>query len=255
MARSPAGAARSRTPSSASGRLRVSDRVELVGVMYVLRTGVAWRDSPRSPWAPPGWRPGAGYGTGDGVRPRLHAALLAGLHGAGLLDLDECSVAAAQRGRSAMPGRRPGARARTDRTATDFGNIPVADRCGWHGAGATAQTRERPVAVRSYPGSSRSTVVWSTAALRLMMCSPYPSSSVTRFRAAPPGACAVGAAHHPRRNHSTGSRRFRSAPGRRRAAHRRTVRPSVQIWIVRLVWRCRGPSGCETQRHDSTSSE
>ncbi|GGU12682.1 hypothetical protein GCM10010272_67330 [Streptomyces lateritius] len=46
----PAPERRSRYP----GRMRVSDRVALAGVMYVLRMGVAWRDVPRRPWAAQG---------------------------------------------------------------------------------------------------------------------------------------------------------------------------------------------------------
>ncbi|MGV9349308.1 transposase [Streptomyces spiralis] len=33
------------------GRLRVPDRTALAGVLYVLRTGVAWRDVPAERWA------------------------------------------------------------------------------------------------------------------------------------------------------------------------------------------------------------
>ncbi len=44
--------------------LRVPDRAALAGVMYVLRTGVAWRDVPAEAVGCSGVRPGAGCGTG-----------------------------------------------------------------------------------------------------------------------------------------------------------------------------------------------
>jgi transposase len=76
------------------GRLRVPDRVALVGIMYVLRTGVAWRDVPAETVGCSGvtaWRRLRDW-TEAGVWPRLHAALLTELRRAGLLDLDDCSV-------------------------------------------------------------------------------------------------------------------------------------------------------------------
>ncbi|MFK3732363.1 IS5 family transposase [Streptomyces sp. NPDC088090] len=76
------------------GRLRVSDRVALAGVMYVLRTGVAWRDVPAETVGCSGvtaWRRLRDW-TEAGVWPRLHAALLTELRRADLLDLDDCSV-------------------------------------------------------------------------------------------------------------------------------------------------------------------
>ncbi|GGT67829.1 hypothetical protein GCM10014713_69860 [Streptomyces purpureus] len=76
------------------GRLRVPDRAALAGVMYVLRTGVAWRDVPAETVGCSGvtaWRRLRDW-TEAGVWPRLHAALLAELRRADLLDLDDCSV-------------------------------------------------------------------------------------------------------------------------------------------------------------------
>jgi transposase len=75
------------------GRLRVPDRVALAGVLYVLRTGVAWRDVPGETVGCSGvtaWRRLRDW-TEAGV-PRLHAALLTELRRAALLDLDDCSV-------------------------------------------------------------------------------------------------------------------------------------------------------------------
>lgn len=78
------------------GRLRVPGRAALAGVMYVLRTGVAWRDVPAETVGCSGvtaWRRLRDW-TEAGVWPRLHAALLAELRRADLLDLDDCSVIA-----------------------------------------------------------------------------------------------------------------------------------------------------------------
>ncbi|MDA4889920.1 IS5 family transposase [Streptomyces sp. MS2A] len=86
----PAPERRQRCP----GRLRVPDRAALAGVMYVLRTGVAWRDVPAETVGCSGvtaWRRLRDW-TEAGVWPRLHAALLTELRSAGSLDLDDCSV-------------------------------------------------------------------------------------------------------------------------------------------------------------------
>ncbi|MGX5207199.1 IS5 family transposase [Streptomyces violaceus] len=86
------------------GRLRVPDRVALAGVIYVLRTGVAWRDVPTDSMGCSGvtaWRRLRGW-TEAGVWPRLHTALLTELRrgpaGAGRL----------LRGRTAHPGSQKG---------------------------------------------------------------------------------------------------------------------------------------------------
>ncbi len=76
------------------GRLRVPDRTALAGVLFVLRTGVAWRDVPAETVGCSGvtaWRRLRDW-TEAGVWPRLHAALLTELRRADLLDLDDCSV-------------------------------------------------------------------------------------------------------------------------------------------------------------------
>ncbi|MFC9432129.1 IS5 family transposase [Streptomyces sp. NPDC056987] len=76
------------------GRLRVPDRAALAGIMYVLRTGVAWRDVPAESVGCSGvtaWRRLRDW-TEAGVWPRLHATLLTELRRAGLLDLDDCAV-------------------------------------------------------------------------------------------------------------------------------------------------------------------
>ncbi|MFF9120543.1 IS5 family transposase [Streptomyces massasporeus] len=76
------------------GRLRIPDRTALAGVLFVLRTGVAWRDVPAETVGCSGvtaWRRLPDW-TEAGVRPRLHAALLSELRRADLLDLDDCAV-------------------------------------------------------------------------------------------------------------------------------------------------------------------
>ncbi|MFE3527146.1 IS5 family transposase [Streptomyces sp. NPDC059161] len=76
------------------GRLRVPDRAALAGVIYALRTGVAWRDVPAQAVGCSGvtaWRRLRDW-TEAGVWPRLHAALLTGLRRADLLDLGDCAV-------------------------------------------------------------------------------------------------------------------------------------------------------------------
>ncbi|WP_346088374.1 IS5 family transposase [Streptomyces erythrogriseus] len=87
------------------GRLRVPDRIALAGVLYVLRTGVAWRDVPAETVGCSGvtaWRRLRDW-TEAGVWPRLHADLLTELRRADLLDLDDCAV-----DRLARPGPQRG---------------------------------------------------------------------------------------------------------------------------------------------------
>jgi transposase len=70
------------------------DRVALAGVLFVLRTGVAWRDVPAETVGCSGvtaWRRLRDW-TEAGVWPRLHAVLLTELRRTDLLDLDDCAV-------------------------------------------------------------------------------------------------------------------------------------------------------------------
>ncbi|MFF6988205.1 IS5 family transposase [Streptomyces sp. NPDC010273] len=76
------------------GRLRVSDRAAFAGIMYVLRTGVAWRDVPAEAVGCSGvtaWRRLRGW-TEAGVWPRLRSVLLTELRRANSLELDDCAV-------------------------------------------------------------------------------------------------------------------------------------------------------------------
>ena len=66
----------------------------MAGVLYVLRTGVAWRDVPAAVVGCSGvtaWRQLRDW-TEAGVWPRLHAALLAELRRADLLDMDDFAI-------------------------------------------------------------------------------------------------------------------------------------------------------------------
>ncbi|CAM5272335.1 hypothetical protein STANM309S_06421 [Streptomyces tanashiensis] len=66
----------------------------LAGILFVLRTGVAWRDVPAEAmgcWGVAAWRRLRDW-TEAGVWPRLHAVLLAELRRVDSLDLDDCSV-------------------------------------------------------------------------------------------------------------------------------------------------------------------
>ncbi len=80
--------------TAAPGRLRVADRAALAGILYVLRTRVAWRDVPAETVGLSGvtaWRRLRDW-TEVGVRPRLHAALFGELCRNDLLGLDDCAV-------------------------------------------------------------------------------------------------------------------------------------------------------------------
>ncbi|GAA2996166.1 hypothetical protein GCM10017559_16940 [Streptosporangium longisporum] len=66
----------------------------LAGIVYVLRTGVAWRDVPASTIGCSGvtcWRRLRDW-TEAGVWPRLHQLLLDELRAAGLLDLNDAAI-------------------------------------------------------------------------------------------------------------------------------------------------------------------
>ncbi|MCU1406318.1 MAG: IS5-like element ISAzba7 family transposase [Glaciihabitans sp.] len=80
-------------PSPKGGHPRVPDRVCLTRVLFVLRTGLPWEDFPpamgcsgMTPWSRlDEWRR-------PGVWPALHAALLARLRGADLIDFSQVIV-------------------------------------------------------------------------------------------------------------------------------------------------------------------
>ena len=106
-------------PSAAGGHPRVDDRVCLTGILFVLKTGIPWEDFPHEMgccgmtlWNRlDEWRRA-------GVWPALHAALLARMRGAGLIDFsraaaDSASVRAVhggkKRARAPWTAARPGA--------------------------------------------------------------------------------------------------------------------------------------------------
>jgi transposase len=87
-------------PKPKGGRPRVPDRAVLAGILFVLRTGVQWREVPRE-FGCSGktcWRRLCHWHTA-GVWAALHRTLLKRLHGAGALDwsraaLDSASISA-----------------------------------------------------------------------------------------------------------------------------------------------------------------
>lgn len=112
-------------PKPKGGRPRVPDRVALAGILFVLRTGIQWRDVPAEMGCSGKtcWRRLVEWHTA-GVWAALHRALLERLRGADRLDwsrasLDSASVRAKrgrgdraqsdgprQGGHEAAPGRR-----------------------------------------------------------------------------------------------------------------------------------------------------
>jgi transposase len=91
------------------GRKRLSDRQTLTGILFVLKTGIAWEDLP--------WEMGCGSGMTcwrrlaawhrAGVWKRLHAVLLARLQGAEQIDWSRAVVDSSSV-RSLKGGPRPG---------------------------------------------------------------------------------------------------------------------------------------------------
>jgi transposase len=76
------------------GRRPVDDRAALAGIVFVLKTGIAWKHLPSAVVGCSGitcWRRVRDW-TEAGVWPALHELLLAELRGAGLLDLDRAAV-------------------------------------------------------------------------------------------------------------------------------------------------------------------
>jgi len=81
-------------PSPQGGRPRLDDELALNGILFVLRTGIAWEDLPQE----------LGFGSGmtcwrrlrewqaAGVWHQLHLMLLAELRGAGRLDFSRASI-------------------------------------------------------------------------------------------------------------------------------------------------------------------
>jgi transposase len=99
-------------PSPKGGRPRLDDRRALVGILFVLKTGMAWEDLPAELNCGSGmtcWRRLAEWQR-DGTWDRIHAVLLDRLDQAGRLDwsraaVDSSSVRAVFGGRAS--GRTP----------------------------------------------------------------------------------------------------------------------------------------------------
>jgi len=111
-----------KTPGPRGGRPRVDDRACLVGILFVLRTGIAWRDLPGEIGASgvTCWRRLRDW-QAAGVWDRLLEELLAELNKRGRLDLslavvDSSSVRALKGG--ATPGRTPRTAGRAARSTT-----------------------------------------------------------------------------------------------------------------------------------------
>lgn len=76
------------------GRRPIDDRAALAGIVFVLKTGIAWNQLPPALVGCSGitcWRRLRDW-TEAGVWPTLHELLLAELRAAGELDLDCCAV-------------------------------------------------------------------------------------------------------------------------------------------------------------------
>lgn len=112
-------------PSAKGGRPRLDDELALNGILFVLRTGIAWEDLPQE----------LGFGSGmtcwrrlrdwqaAGVWHRLHLALLAQLRGAGQLDLsrvslDGAAVSSPRGARTQAPTRRTAASSAASATSS-----------------------------------------------------------------------------------------------------------------------------------------
>lgn len=105
-------------PRPRGGRKPVDDRACFAGILFVLKTGIAWEDLPREMGCGSGmtcWRRLRDWHRA-GVFQRLHETLLARLRAAGCVDwssvvVDSSSV------RAVFGGRRPGRIPRTGRSA------------------------------------------------------------------------------------------------------------------------------------------
>src|SRR5215218_3834696 len=76
------------------GRRPIDDRAALAGIVFVLKTGIAWNQLPTAVVGCSGvtcWRRLRDW-TEAGVWPTLHELLLAQLRAAGALDLEVCAV-------------------------------------------------------------------------------------------------------------------------------------------------------------------
>jgi transposase len=102
------------SPSPKGGQPRLDDRKALLGILFVLKTGIAWEDLPCELGCGSGmtcWRRLRDW-QADGTWARVHAALLARLHAAGQIDWSRAAVDSSSV-RAIFGGRRPGRTRRT----------------------------------------------------------------------------------------------------------------------------------------------
>lgn len=104
-------------PSPKGGRPRLDDRKALVGILFVLKTGMAWEDLPAELNCGSGMTCGRRLAEwqADGTWDKIHATLLERLDGAGKLDwsravIDSSSGRAVFGGSASAPTRRTAAR-------------------------------------------------------------------------------------------------------------------------------------------------
>jgi transposase len=116
------------------GRRRIDDRLCLIGILFVLKTGIDWEGLPREMGCGCGmtcWRRLA-YWTRAGVWPALHALLLAELEGAGKIDWSRAAIDSAHaraRGGGEETGPSPVDRRKKGSkhfVVTDAGGTPLA---------------------------------------------------------------------------------------------------------------------------------
>jgi transposase len=122
-------------PSAKGGRPRVDDRTCLGGILFVLKTGIAWEDLPQEMGCGCGmtcWRRLTEW-QAAGVWESLHAACLARLEGAGAIDWSRASLDSA-RIKAPLGGKKPG------RTRPTGPNAAASTRSSWT-AGASRSRR------------------------------------------------------------------------------------------------------------------
>jgi transposase len=120
-------------PDPRGGRPRLDDRKALIGILFVLKTGIPWEDLPCELGCGSGmtcWRRLRDW-QADGTWVKIHGALLAGLRGADKIDwapalIDSSMVRAAYGGGATGPSpvdrSKPGSK---HHVITDAGGIPL----------------------------------------------------------------------------------------------------------------------------------
>jgi transposase len=131
-------------PRPKGGRKPVDDRACFAGILFVLKTGIAWEDLPAEMGCGCGmtcWRRLRDWHAA-GVFQRLHEVLLAKLRAAGCIDWEHVVVDSSSV-RAVFGGRRPGRIPRTGRKrepSTTWSPTPAASRWRRSSPGPTATT-------------------------------------------------------------------------------------------------------------------